>query len=143
MRRELVHHLGQHVAELAEQVALVQPELFGQTADHVAPQHAAQLVGLDGPVLAGADPAAGHVAQAALLHLGDQATEPTQSAGLLALAEHADDGAQQVGLAASTATLRLTESTNDGIEQAHGLLLERVGGVDSGGAQCGPQGRQS
>ena len=46
-----------------------------QARHHVAAQHAAQLVGRDGVVLAGADPRRGHVAQAALLHLVDQARQ--------------------------------------------------------------------
>jgi hypothetical protein len=76
--------------------------LLRQRADGVATQHIADLVGRDGLVLARAHPRGGHVTQAALLELLQQAA---QAALRAAIGQHADHGADQGRIHAATGLL--------------------------------------
>ena len=78
--RELVHHLRQHLRQLAQRVLGVDAQLLGEAGDGVVAQHATQLVGGDRLVGARADPGLGHVTQARLFELLHQAAQATEAA---------------------------------------------------------------
>jgi putative N6-adenine-specific DNA methylase len=123
VRRELVHHLRQHLRELAEQVVLPHAELRGHARQLVTAERGTQLIGRDRQVLAGRYPRGRHVPQPTALELFDQAAEPAAHTGLpAALAQHRDHRLQQRGIATTAGatetalTLALAERTDHRIE---------------------------
>src|SRR3954447_7177115 len=102
VRRQMIDHLRQILAETREQLVTRQAALGGQALDLVGAERIGEIAWGDRLVLALANPGIGSVGMSALLELGEEIADPAaeHAAGRAARKQAAQAALQQVAEAA-------------------------------------------